>query len=338
MSTLLSPFKALAIGSARRAPFRWVCRIVVDHGKRVLAAPAQEIEGDAHRNLTGPSVAGSGLLISPRHVLTCGHILADRLDARHRPRGITVHFDANARSGSLTASRELTSWSARNAWFHPRLLAPGVKDAQEMAWESRSFDVGLIELDSNSGVFPGDSMLANPRERFGWWGEAAPNHFMNVRRSPDWLRSRKMNVYGVPGADTRVHWGFGAVSAVLHRDASIRRLHPLIRYAVSTRPGTSGGPLWTVDPDPLERRLVGIHGGDWDREGAGALLLNPDVIAFLRSHGVKSRFLDVADTAYAQSEYEEYEGECKAEHEGEVGSAMSGRWTHGGRHIVVHSA
>ena len=40
MSTPLSPFKALAIGTSRLAPFRWVCRIVVDHGRRVLAAPA----------------------------------------------------------------------------------------------------------------------------------------------------------------------------------------------------------------------------------------------------------------------------------------------------------
>lgn len=311
MSTPLAPFKPLALATARRAPFRWVCRIVVDHGKRVLAAPAQKISGDPHLNLTGPVVAGSGLLISPRHVLTCGHILADRLDARHRWRGVTVHFDANARRGGDGASRE-TSWSARNAWFHPRLLAPGVTDKHEMAWESRCFDVGLIELDSNSGLFPGDLLLDDPRERFGWWGESAPNYFMNTRRSPDWLRSRKLNVYGFPGGATQVHWGFGSVTALLHRDASIRRLHALIRYAVATRPGTSGGPLWTVDADPLERRLVGIHGGDWDREGAGALLLNRDVIAFLRLHGVRSRLLDAADAAYSPTEREQGTHERRA--------------------------
>jgi V8-like Glu-specific endopeptidase len=298
MTTPLSPFKPIAIGTARRAPFRWVCRIVVDHGKRVLAVPAQLIAGDPHHNLNEPEVAGSGLLISPRHVLTCGHILADGRDARHRPRRVTVHFDANAGRSGLGVKREPTFWTARNAWFHPRLLAPGVTDDFKKSWESRSFDVGLIELNSNAGVFPGESLLADPRERFGWWGEAAPNYFMSARRPPGWLGTRKVNVYGFPGGTTKVHWGFGAVSAVLHRDASMRRLHTLIRYAVATRPGTSGGPLWTVDTDPLERRLIGIHGGDWDRE-AGALLLNPDIIAFLRSHGVRSRLLEAADTAHA---------------------------------------
>lgn len=298
MSAPPSPLKALAIDTARRAPFRWVCRIVVDHRKRVLAAPAQIIQGDAHQNLTGPTVAGSGLLISPRHVLTCGHILADRLDARHRPRGISVHFDSKSRPGGMAAKTELTTWSASNFWVHPRLFAPGVADREMAAWESRCFDVGLIELGSNAGEFPGDSLLDDPRERFGWWGQAARNYFMNARRSADWLRARKVNVYGFPDAKSRLHWGFGAVSAVLHRDASIRRFHPLIRYAVSTRPGMSGGPLWTVDPEPLQRRLIGIHGGDWEHHGGGALLLNPDIIAFVRSHGVKSQFLDAADKAY----------------------------------------
>lgn len=298
MSNPLSRIEPLAIDAVRHAPFRWVCRIVVDHDKWVLAVPAQIIEGDPHDHLTGPFVGGSGLLISPRHVLTCGHILADRLNARHRPRGITVHFDAKARPGGKP---ELTTWSASNFWVHPRVFAPGVTDSAKMAWESRCFDVGLIELASNLGEFPGDSLLDAPRERFGWWGQAAPNYFMNVRRSPDWLGTRKVNVYGFTDRKTRLHWGFGAVSALLGRKASIHRLHPLIRYAVATRLGMSGGPVWTCDKNPLERRLVGIHGGVWEGQGGGALLLNPDIIAFLRSHGVRSSFLDAADKAYAEA-------------------------------------
>ncbi|MBS0468167.1 MAG: trypsin-like peptidase domain-containing protein [Proteobacteria bacterium] len=265
----------------------------------MLATPAQIIEGDPHRHLVGPTVAGSGLLISPRHVLTCGHLLANRLDPDHRPRRISVHFDAKARPGGLAPRPELTTWSARTFWVHPRLLAPGGVDRASRAWESRSFDVGLIELASNAGEFPGESLLEQPRERFDWWGRAAPNYFMNARRAPDWLRSRKVNAYGFPGGAPQLHWGFGAVSAVLRRDASIHRFHPLIRYAVATRAGMSGGPLWTVDTDPLQRRLVGIHGGDWEGQGGGALLLNPDVIAFLRSHGVNSALLNAADRAYA---------------------------------------
>lgn len=297
----ISSLSQLAPNVLREAPFRWICAVFVDHGKLVLPVPAQKLSVDPHKDLIGPWVGGTGLLISPRHVLTCGHIFTDRLNAGHKPKKDVVSF-VTTKQSELDKEPVLGPWPAEGSWCHPKVLEPS-------EWVSRSFDFGLIQLSSKGGEFPGDMMIDmknKGRERFGWWGQSRPNYFMNTHRPAEWLRWRKVNVYGFPEASNRnlrkLHHGFGDVSAVYDLDKSKGRLHPMIRYDVRTVVGSSGGPVWTVDRNPLERRLVGVHGGSRNggsRNGRGhCLLMNPVIAAFLREHGVKNRMLEAADVRY----------------------------------------
>ena len=292
----LSRLKIMQSKASREEPFRWICSIFVEHWGQVLPVPAQKLSVDRHKDLTGPTVSGTGLLISPRHVLTCGHILTHRTaKASYKPKKITVFFPGRmVGSGGVLKEPEFDTWTGQ-AWFHSRVL-------NKNSAESRSFDFGLIELESNSGVFPGEMLKTNPREQFGWWGRSGPNYFMNTHRSPSWLNSRKVNVYGYPvsskSASHKLYHGFGKVFSVLNRRKSLGRLHHLVRYSVSTRSGVSGGPIWTTDTKPLARRLIGIHGGTWEDGRAGGLLINPVIAAFLRKHGVKNSRFDAADRTF----------------------------------------
>lgn len=261
------------VEDVRAAPFRWICSVLVELPSRSRTPITGEL-------VDRRFIAGSGLVISPQHVLTCGHILRGRLAGEVVTPTRIVVIPAR-KPGRRTENRApFGEWEVLDHWVHPNLMSSNLALAQ-------SFDFGLLKLDSASGRL-GDRLGGN-NERYGWWGKRSSERTqMFAQTSAEGLDSRSVNIAGYPGRDgnaDRMYIGFGRVLDSFPPDSTSGRAKPLLVYDVETAKGVSGGPVWTRDDDPLRRRLVAIHTGNTDGYGTG-LLIRPTLISFLQSHDV----------------------------------------------------
>lgn len=270
------------VPDVRVAPYRWICQIFVTFPRRVQ----MPVEG----RIDGPTIAGTGLLVSPRYVLTCGHILRGRIGGEIiMPTRIMV-IPARRPGASVTNRSPFGEWEAlpANSWVHPNLF-----DAS--SGMAASFDFGLLRLESKNGGYPGDIRLSD-NQLLGWWG-AAPSERarMFANTSDHGLAQRKVNVAGYPrqGEEPdRMRSGFASVVRTFPRDAGSGRIVPLVTHRAATTSGVSGGPIWTFDENPPRRWLVALHTGTFENAPSG-LLIRPPLIGFMQDHGLSPTRLRV---------------------------------------------
>lgn len=230
------------VRDTRVTPFLWVCRISI---QRRIERPG----GGSTR--TGLAPAGSGLLITPRHVLTAAHVLSAPADAgadRHELLQVSVapgHDDGEARFGSVEAER----WV-----LHPRWTDSSRGTAHDLALITLARPIGSQRFDGRAlgcwGSTPGHGWLADlPAAQAG--------------RLPDLV----LRTAGYPGAASgrmvcsasRLQMSAGERRALAGNPqliATLMQRRPVFALDAGATRGQSGSPVWVETEG--RRHLVGV--------------------------------------------------------------------------------
>lgn len=218
-------------------PNRWVCRLTIPS-----VVPTEQSYG-----------AGSGVLISPRHVLTAAHVLVSVDDPGRKTVGGRLRVEI-ARNGQDKPfeSAGISGWHVdprsvvrvRNGWR----LQP-------------QHDIGLVTLKKDVSGWQ-ERRLG--RCRLGFWGIQGPCGVRSeVGIDPNLIVGQTANVTGYPGEKPEgTMWtGDGAISYDTRLD--------MLLHTIDTKPGQSGSPVWLMRNGVA--CLVGIHSG-----ASGRWNVNPD--------------------------------------------------------------
>ena len=297
------------VGDTTRPPFRWICSLEVEFPEPVLY-PLGTLEhpGKGWKDLK-PTLkgCGSGLLITPRHVLTSAHVIA----------GLKVVKDARtgkARFKTVPARRVLAipgrkeegKGSARpfGAYASQRILvSPGFQSAMEVpaaeltkaqVRKALGSDFGVVGLSEDRNRKNGGAFL--PGLDAGWWGELPNYKFRPVAGAfRHQLQSGKVNIGGYPGEKARVPCSvpWFSTDRVVEASPKFRgRPENLLLYQADTSAGMSGSPVWVKGKDG-RFYLVAVHSsfldyraGKLKRVNVGALVTQ-ELVRQLRDWGVE---------------------------------------------------
>lgn len=306
----------IPVSDNTKAPYRWVCSLEVEFPEPVIY-PLGTLEhpGKGWRDITPTRKGcGSGLLISPAHVLTAAHVIA----------GLKVVQDPQTgqeRFQVVIASKVIVI-PARNeenrrkpqpfgAFSSTRVrIGPGFKVGMEQAVSALTkaqirrtlpFDYGIVELEPqrlrNSGK------ITLPGLEVGWWGARSTDHILPVDRAfRQELQEAKVHILGYPGEKSRQACGAlwrsfdRVVDAFPTQDG---KTLDLLLYQADTSAGMSGSPVWVKDKAG-QRFLVGVHSsflddknkssGQMERANVAAMMTG-EMVAQLRTW--KVGFLEV---------------------------------------------
>ena len=208
------------IGNTRKAPFRWICML------------------DLHT--TTGIFGGTGVLVSPKHVLTAGHNLDDCLRVSVTP-GISGNFKP-------FGTYESTNFDAHNKW---KLSG------------CDNFDIGMIKLSQSVGDRTFSSLGGN---KLGYWGSASLGEGTKmIPFNQGSQLNKKANLAGYPfdkGFD-QLWWDAGKIVNGRPTVAP-----GLIYYKISTCGAQSGSPVWLTNPSSGSRFVIAIHSGPCIVHGA----------------------------------------------------------------------
>ncbi|HUC09277.1 MAG TPA: trypsin-like peptidase domain-containing protein [Stellaceae bacterium] len=264
----------LHVDDTTAIPFRWVCSVAV---QRLVRKPS-------HDEKTGLAPAGSGVLISPQHVLTAAHLLHDA--ERNEDGSIAVEYEAllvhvaPGRSGSSEPFGEIEakSWAVHPKWDPKAPLA--------------RYDYALITLDNKIGDQKFRSFNDQP---LYFWGSDKGGGGTLIDNLPSTLSKRligmKIVTAGYPQSKQHEMWcaagefstGSAQVDAQLTQHGQVENwvaMNPVFKITADATRGQSGSPVWVVDDG--QRYLIGII------EAAGetyntVIAVNADVVSQLRS-------------------------------------------------------
>ncbi len=201
------------LGSIKDTPYRWICMLDL-HTKSGL-------------------FGGTGVLISPRHILTAGH----NLDGCNK---VVVVPGINGRFKPF-GSYESTTMIAHDKWKKHR---------------DDNFDIGMIKLSKPVGNQRFNSIKGNV---LGHWGHSAFG--MGTRIIP-FVQSnqlnKKANIAGYPSDKgfTQLWWDAGKIVNTAPAKAS-----GAIYYTMDTCGAQSGSPVWLRSKSSGARFLIAIHSG-----------------------------------------------------------------------------
>lgn len=211
----------------------------------------------------GGHSVGSGVLIGPRHVLTCAHVLYPFDDPK--PLWIKV-FVAQNGPNDKTPGIKADGWAVRPGWFAQRCLTwdrdVGIirlsRPVTSGFWPVADFDVGrVVGAAAYLAGYP-----ARPGDRDA--------HYMYRSRGRI-IGSIQIDACREPTATTR-----GNLTRTLLRP--ITDSTRLVAHALDSAGAMSGGPMWMFRDG--RKILWGLHAGDIDNGvRKKAVLLNKAVRA-----------------------------------------------------------
>lgn len=276
-------------------PFRWICSLEVEFPEPVFYTLATlEHPGKSWKDMT-PSTkgCGSGLLISPNHVLTASHVIA----------GLKVVKDAKTGKAQfqLILAKKITIIPGRNeddqirprpfgTWTSKKVMvSSGFRTAMEVPVEqltkaqvrkALSYDFGVIEIAERADYRPNAPII--PGQTAGWWGELENQRIHAVEGSLlRELRRGKIHIGGYPGEKGRlpcsVPWA--SFDKVVEAQPTIHgKTENLLLYEADTSAGMSGSPVWMKGKDG-QFYLVAVHSsfldykaGEGGKVNVGALV------------------------------------------------------------------
>ena len=230
-------------------PFRWICSVSV---QRLVRRPS-------HDEKTGLAPAGSGLLISPRHVLTTAHVLHSvekssdgSIAAEYEPLFVQL---APARDGSRKPFGEIEakSWAVHPKWDPKAPLA--------------QYDYALITLDKDVG---NQKFKSLGNKALGFWGSNQGGGGALIDNLPSPLLGRLIGspivTAGYPESKSQEMWCASGVFSTGSRgaDAALTKegreqwvaSSSVFKITADATKGQSGSPVWLVDNG--KRYLIGI--------------------------------------------------------------------------------
>ena len=199
-------------------PWRWVCYLELRY-PRFLAT-------------------GSGLLISPRHILTCGHNL----------------FDHSSNSPALAISATPGCNGVANRPFGRHAAASWRPSNEFRTTGNPRFDFGLITLRQPIGNQPQRRLAGQP---LGYWSKPGTRTLiLPVAPASPGLRGKRVTISGYPGdkPDGQQWAGKGQVVSVTPAVGP-----ELIYYSADSCAGHSGSPVWATRGDRI--CVIAIHTG-----------------------------------------------------------------------------
>lgn len=216
------PPRRWQIGDTTAAPYRWICHLDITYL-------------DPDERFAEKLKQGTGVLISPRHVLTAAHTLLSE-DGRAKTVRVRVTPGRNGSTkpfGSVDAEKRVT---------HPSWTRNGKPN--------RRFDYALITLEESIGARKFTSLGNRP---LGFWGD--PKWGAKTSRSGPGIPKLSgliVNAAGYPGdRKAGTQWrGDGKISGHGRwgEDVEILEQDRLILHTVDTHGGESGGPVWVLYP------------------------------------------------------------------------------------------
>lgn len=228
------PLKLLRVADALKAPYRCVCRIVV----RAYDKPGESL--------------GTGVLISPFHVLTCAHVIAPP-ESPHTGE-IDVYPAQNGPDKNHSRFRA-NGWVKSSAWQSNNCFTAGE-------------DFGVIRLSTSTRQ---GFMALRPFDPNKLLGIAA-----NLAGYPANREERARHMYesrgGIVGALQIERCEAGEPYVQLVRPVATTRL---LAHDLDTFKSQSGGPMWIDEPG--RETLVALHAGPIRGDTKKAIFLNEAV-------------------------------------------------------------
>ena len=230
-------------------PFSWICSI---------AATRRIVNAAGRVSHTGLAPAGTGLLISPRHVLTAAHVLKSfntdsSVSELHEAQTVEVSpgFDRGSRPfGVVRAVR----WD-----LHPK-FDPKVS--------ASAYDYAVITLDTDIGARVFKGLKGRP---LSYWGNPRGGTDATLAELPPAAAARMLGARvitaGYPfSAKGEMCCGSGELRAgSAEQEAALRssgsveqwiRTTPQFLLTADSTKGQSGSPVWTIEGN--RRYLIGI--------------------------------------------------------------------------------
>jgi V8-like Glu-specific endopeptidase len=219
-----------------RIPFRWICSLKVRFRD---TDTFNAVDFDA----------GTGLLISPRHVLTAAH---------------NVYAEITGSKGTKAKRRALLVWASpgRTGDSFPF----GKVESESIAYLSKfegnldvRWDYALIKLKKAIGDQTFKSLANQP---LGYWGSkrwASGTIIQPLSR--EYLRGQVVNVGGYPKNRNHTQWIAWDVIKDAPPKVQNKPVNELITYLTDTSEGQSGAPVWLSFPKSNRRYLVAVHQG-----------------------------------------------------------------------------
>ena len=206
------------VSQTTRTPWRWVCYLEMRYPRFIAT--------------------GSGLLIGPRHILTCSHNLFDKT-SNTPARSVHASPGCNGVASRPFGRHQAASWKITNEY---RLSG------------SPRFDFALITLRTPIGNSSQRSLGGQP---LGYWGKAGTGTtIFQCRPGEPRLRGKRATLSGYPG-DKPDGQQWAAKGQIVNVAPAAGR--ELIYYSSDSCAGHSGSPVWITQGS--KAGLVGIHTG-----------------------------------------------------------------------------
>jgi V8-like Glu-specific endopeptidase len=240
---------SIRVSNTQQIPFRWICNIAV----------ARRIKTAATERRTGLAPDGSGVLISPCHILTAAHVLRsvekdDRgtVTERHEAETVRITLAADEQDEPF-GHVDAMSWAV-----HPRWNPEG---------NTSQYDYAVITLDRCVG----DEQFASlGQKELCFWGsvKCGSQTFLDTLPASlaKTLVGREVATAGYPQSRKKQMWCFkgNLFSGSPQQDAVLTkegaedwaRRTPLYYLTADAERGQSGSPVWILDNG--RRYLIGI--------------------------------------------------------------------------------